>query len=156
MSCSFCERRGRGKGLPRGWKIYRDTVFCKECLRERYRIRSITMAVIEPTGAASQELWTKLEKAPRDDRVWRASFAEGQPVVRVLLGDRWWQMRVKCSRYGGQRAAYEKVASGAVRGEIFFLRVPTSRPLAHQRIMCRIVAWLPRAAAAERTSCLRC
>lgn len=160
ISCSFCRRRGRGEQLPRGWKIFADAVFCGRCRRQRYRLRSITMAVAEPVGAAWEELRATLEEswihvAPCDG-VWEAEIVEGHPVVRVLIGDRQWELRLKraaCCN-GGKKLAYEEISSGAATGELFLDRVPTADPKigngsgcdpnAHSEIMCRIVAWLPR------------
>ena len=76
-------------------------------------------------------------------------------MVRVFLRDSWWELRLKGSWFGGQRAAYEKIASGAAPGELFFYGVPTDdtypgnsrperNPNAHSKIKCRLVAWLPR------------
>jgi hypothetical protein len=79
---------------------------------------------------------------------------KGQPVVRVLIRERWWEVRLKGVWFGGQRFAYEKIASGAAEGEIFFYRVLTEdtqlgngsdhHPKAYSEIKCRLVAWLPR------------
>jgi hypothetical protein len=116
------------------------------------------MTVAEPSGAAWEELRAALKEfwihPTRLDRVWEARIAEGQPVVRVLLKDSWWELRLKGSWCGGQRAAYEKIASGAAPGELFFCGVPVDNtqlgncsdrdPHPDSIIKCRLVAWLPR------------
>jgi hypothetical protein len=117
------------------------------------------MAVVEPIGAAWQDLRSALEEscvhATPDDEVWQARIAEGQPMVRVLIRDRWWELRLKSAGWtGGKRAAYERVASGAAAGELFIYRVPMENtqlgnrsdlnPNTHSKTICRIVAWLPR------------
>ena len=66
-------------------------------------------------------------------------------MVRVLIGDRRWDLRLKsASWYGGQRAAYEKLASGKVAGELSVYRVPAKDPTQHFDIMCHMVVWMPR------------
>ena len=116
MKCGFCRRRGMGNRLPRAWKVYGDVVFCAQCRRARYRLRSITMAVVEPIGVG-QELRTALEGSwsrttPRNG-IWEAKIVERQPVVRVLIRGRWWDLRLKSAAwYGGQREAYERIAYG--------------------------------------------
>ena len=149
MFCSFCRRRGRGERLPRGWKVSGDLVCCRRCRRQRYRLRSITMAVVDPVGATWQELRGALgESWPHalpHMGAWQARVATGQPVVGVLIGDRWWELRLKGAWSGGQRAAFEAIASGAAAGELFFHHGPSGGdPGAHSEMMCRMVAWLPR------------
>jgi hypothetical protein len=73
-------------------------------------------------------------------------------------------LRLKSAAWsGGQRAAYETIASGATAGELFFYRAPTNDARLgnasggdlheHSEIMCRMVAWLPRKQdALDRTS----
>jgi hypothetical protein len=115
------------------------------------------MAVVDPMGAARLELCAALEESwvqatPRDG-VWEARIARGRPVVRVLVKDRWWELRLKSARSGGQRATYERIASGAAVGELSFYRVPADDKRlgnatdedsgGHPEIMCRMVAWLP-------------
>jgi hypothetical protein len=159
MNCCFCRRRGRGERLPRGWKVSGNGVLCGQCRRQRYRLRSIRMAVVEPIEATLQELHAALDESwihatPRDG-VWEARIKEGQPVVRVLIRDRWWELRLKSADWScGQRTAYEKIESGAAAGELFIYRAPTNdtqlrnrsngHPNAQYEIMCRMVAWLPR------------
>lgn len=158
MSCCFCRVGGRSEGLPRGWKALGNAVLCPQCRQKRYRLRSVTMTVVEPSGPRWHELRAALEEssiqAPHHDRVWEARIADGQPLVRVLIKDRWWELRLKGSWCGGQRAAFEKIASGAAPGELFFYPVPTDdtqignssggHPNPHSKIKCRLVAWLPR------------
>jgi hypothetical protein len=66
-----------------------------------------------------------------------------QPVVRVLIGDWWREIRLRRGAWsGGQEAAYEKIVTGAANGELFFpLPTDDAQP---GKIMCRVVAWLPR------------
>jgi hypothetical protein len=112
---------------------------------------------VESAGVAWEELRAALEEswihAATRFGVWEARIAEGQPVVRVLIRDHWWELHLKSAAWsGGQRAAYEKIASGAAAGELSFYRVPTDDtqfwnrgdPNAQSEIMCRMVAWLPR------------
>jgi hypothetical protein len=116
------------------------------------------MAVVEPIGA-TKEFRAALEASwsdatPRNGN-WEARIVEGQPVVRVLISERWWDLRLRSAAwYGGQRQAYEKIASGQAADVLFFYREPANetrlanRPHSdlnsHSEIMCRIVAWLPR------------
>jgi hypothetical protein len=102
-----------------------------------------------------QKLRTALEErcvpAIRFESLWDARLAEGQPVVRLLLGDQWWEVRLKHGAWrSGQSAAYEKIASGKAYGELFFFAPRTGAAQrsdgdpAHGEIKCRVVAWLPR------------
>jgi hypothetical protein len=70
-----------------------------------------------------------------------ATIAEGHPVVRASIADRWWTLRVNDSDWsGGRRDAYKKVASGkAVAGDLLVSPGPN-----HDRIVCKTTAWLPR------------
>jgi hypothetical protein len=118
------------------------------------------MAVMEPIGAAWQDLRAALKEsclhATPHGEVWQAKMAEGQPVVRVLITGRWWELRLKSAAAwtGGKRAAYETVASGAAAGELFLYRAPIEdaqpgnrsdrNANTRSKIICRIVAWLPR------------
>jgi hypothetical protein len=148
-SCSFCGRRRMRARLPRGWKVHGDSVLCRQCRRERYRLRSFTMRIVDLVGAAWRELCTALgdswRRAALRDGTWEARIAEGQPVVRVLISDRWWDLRLKsASWFGGKKAAYEKLASGEAGGELSVYRMPKEDPTQHFEIMCRMVVWLPR------------
>jgi hypothetical protein len=71
----------------------------------------------------------------------------------VLIKDRWWELRLKNARSGGQRATYERIVSGAAAGELSLCSVPAGTqpgkvsdrdPGAHPVIVCRMVAWLSR------------
>jgi hypothetical protein len=166
LECCCCRRRGGGERLPRGWKVAGDAIFCRQCRRQLYRLRSITTTVIEPVGAEWQELRAALEgswiHAVARDGVWEARIAEGQPAVRVLVRDRWLELRLKYgTRSGGGEAAYQRIASGAAHGQLFFPCTPTADTefgngsgdisKAHSEIKCRILAWLPR----EQTDAMR-
>jgi len=149
QSCSFCGRRGTRARLPRGWKVHGNAILCMQCRRERYRLRSITMQVVESIGAAWRDLRTALggswRRATLGDGAWEARIQEGRPVVRVLIRERWWDLRLKSAAWtGGQRAAYEKLAFGEAAGELLVYRVPTEDPSQRFEIMCRMVVWLPR------------
>ena len=104
------------------------------------------MTVAEPTEAAWGELLSTLETscngAAPCDCDWEAKVREGQPMLRIFMGRRWWEIRLRSTVWSrAKKAAYEKVASGAARAELFFSRgsFGASGPIA-----CRIVAWLPR------------
>lgn len=148
-SCKICGRHATRARLPRGWKVHGDAVLCMECRRERYRLRSITMPVVESIGTAWRDLRTALggswRRATLREGTWEARIAENRPVVRVLIRDRWWDLRLKSAAWtGGQRAAYEKLASGEAAGDLSVYRVPTEDPNQQFEIMCRMVVWLPR------------
>jgi len=151
--CSYCLRRGTMDPLPRGWKTCGDAVLCPDCRRRRYALRSITMTVAGPVGAAWRELGSVLESCTGPGpchRKWEARLADGQPALRIRIGRRWWEGRLRSSAWSGaRRAVFEKVASGAARGELFLFRAPsvngTEGDLDTQgQIMCRIVAWVRR------------
>ncbi len=118
------------------------------------------MAVADPIGDAGEELRSALEKSSSHADpwagAWEASIEEGQPVIRVLIGDRKWKLRLKrtacCS--GGKWVTYCEIASGTAIGELFLYCLPTDArnigsasgcdSKAQSEIMCRIAAWLPR------------
>jgi len=94
---------------------------------------------------------------PVHNQSWEASTITDRPVVRVRLGDRWWNLRLKGGpRFKPQTEAYRQMVSGeAVRGELALYRIRAhdgklaSRPNGDQKVkytvMCKMVAWLPRA-----------
>jgi hypothetical protein len=117
------------------------------------------MAVVEPIGTWWQELRAALAESPtgtlRHDGVWEAQISEGNPVVCLLIGSRWWKLGLKHTRSIGQTAALEKIVSGAaIAGELFFHCGPVKdAPRADGsvgdftgpfRILCRMQTWLPR------------
>jgi hypothetical protein len=140
--------------LPRDWKVCGEFVFCQQCRRRRYRLRSITMAVLEPGESGWRELCMALGEswlpAKLRDGTWEARVVEGQPVIRARIGERWWELGLNSYWSPGQRAAYEKVAFGAAAGELSLYRAPRdgtrhgNAGSPYSEIMCRMVAWLPR------------
>jgi hypothetical protein len=93
---------------------------------------------------------------PVHNQSWEATTIADRPVVRVRLGDRWWQLRLKGGpRFKTQTEAYRKIVSGeAIRGELALYRKRAhngklaGRPNGDQKVkytvMCKMVAWLPR------------
>jgi hypothetical protein len=243
VTCCVCQRPGKSERLPHGWKRLGETVYCGECWRERYSLRSIALPVVEPMGedwaafrealkdgwteatAAANWMMTELyardvrrngeEKMPRMSRVylypearlrfprlasqtvvsienhvqaayrsaryelvwtcsaslpthryplplpvhnqsWEATTADGRPVVRVRLGGRWWNLRLKGGpRFRSQTEAYRQIVSGeAIRGELALYRIRAhdgklaGRPNGDQKVkytvVCKMVAWLAR------------
>jgi hypothetical protein len=244
MTCCSCQRASKTERLPHGWKRHAEAVYCEQCWRARYTLRSIAIPVVEPleedwsefrealkegwvqTTAAANWMMTELyvrdvrregdEKMPPMQRAylypearerfpnlapqtvvsiengvqaayrkaryevlwtcsaslpayryprplpvhnqsWEPTQAGERPVVRVRLGGRWWQLRLKGGpRFRPQIQAYRQMVSGeAIRGEVSLYRVRAhdgklfDRPNDDQRVrftvMCRMVAWLPRA-----------
>jgi hypothetical protein len=111
------------------------------------------MPVMDPVGASRREFCLALKEpgihvAPGDG-AWEGKIAKGRPVVRVLIKDRWWELRLKPARSWKHRAAYEKIASGAAAAELFIYYVPVddAQPEnaargdsgGYPRIMCRMV-----------------
>jgi hypothetical protein len=158
VPCTYCRRHGSGALLPRGWKICGVSVLCQQCRRRRYRLRSITIAVLKPIetlwrelGAAWGESWRPVTLR---EGTWEARLVEGKPRVRLRITERWWDLNLNGAWSRGQKAVYDKVASGAAAGELFLYRVPRDEPQngngsgggpsACSDIMCRMVAWLPR------------
>jgi hypothetical protein len=144
MNCCFCRRSRSGEWLSDSWKTVGGAFLCRQCRRRRYRLRSFAAMIVEPDGAAWDELRPTLQESrsrliPRDE-FWEASITDGQPVVRILVRHRWCELRLQSVTWSsGKRVAYESVASGEAGGELFLFRVP-----AGDKIMCRMVAWLPR------------
>jgi len=162
MTCGLCGRFTRVEALPPGWKSSASVVFCRECRRQRFRLRSLTMTVEEPIWAAWQEFRTALEERWRratplllPDRAWELTTSDGRHIARVLIGDQWWALRLHDAKWSrGRREAYEKIAAGeAAAGEFFLYPRPTqegrvqnrpSRDLRPYEIECKTVVWLPR------------
>jgi hypothetical protein len=94
---------------------------------------------------------------PIHNQLWRATMVDGRPIVRVRVGDRWWDLRLKGGpRYRRQLTAYEQIIAGeAIAGELALYRRRAhegpimARPNGNQRapyaVACKIFAWLPRA-----------
>jgi hypothetical protein len=153
MNCHSCLRRAVREEPPRGWRVSGGDVLCRECISQRYRIRSIR-AVVEPVAAAWWELRAAVEKAPfhgtPGDRLWEATITERQPLLRVLIRGQWRDFRLKSAAAwsGGRRSTYEKLAAGTALDEIVLYRAATGLVEKHvdggSEIRCRIVAWLPR------------
>jgi len=162
MKCGLCRRYTRVEPLPSGWKRYRSLVFCPECRRQRFRLRFITMTVAEPIRDQWQEfrialegMWETCKPLLLMDQAWELTTSNGQHIVRVLVGDQWWALRLNDANWSrGRREAYEKIAAGeAAAGD--FLLYPrlthealiqnrSSRDLRPYEIECKTVAWLPR------------
>jgi hypothetical protein len=113
------------------------------------------------TGARSLPTYRYPLPLPVHNQSWEATIAEERPVVRVRLGDRWWELRLKGGpRFRWQTEAYRQIVSGqATRGELALYRVRAhdgkldGRPNGDQRVrymvVCKMVAWLPRRAAQD-------
>lgn len=161
MKCCLCENHRTGELLPRDWRVSGRLVLCRECRHNRYRLRSITTAVLDPVGATWPELRGALEQSfgektpvfmPEGSR--QLTIAEGYAVVRVFIAERWWPLRLNSAKWSAaRRDAYRKIMEGeAVAGELLLYRGPKfgahlqnrfncDRP---PRLVCRIAAWLPR------------
>lgn len=159
MRCRFCGCRCAEERIPRDWKVCGGLALCRECLRTRCRVRTITSSVAETACAGWHEFCAVLqnESQPlpiRDrDRIELTSAANG-PAVRVFLTDRWWTLRLNSNGWSvGRRADYCKMLAG----EIFALEVLLYRGMARgthlqngfarkrpgEAIVCKITAWLP-------------
>jgi len=107
---------------------------------------------------------------PVHNQSWEATTVDGRPVVRVRLGDRWWNLRLKGGpRFKPQTEAYRQMVSGeAVRGELALYRIRAhdgklaGRPNGDQKVkytvMCKMVGWFPRSqswGARQATNTLR-
>jgi hypothetical protein len=109
------------------------------------------------TGAQSLPTYRYPLPLPVHNQLWRATMIQDRPMVRVRIGGRWWDLRLKGGpRYHRQLAAYAQILSGeAVAGELALYRRRAhegpifARPNGNQRapyaIACKMVAWLPRA-----------
>jgi hypothetical protein len=109
------------------------------------------------TCSASLPAFRYPRPLPVHNQSWEPTLAGERPVVRVRLGGHWWQLRLKGGpRFHPQIKAYRQMVSGeAIRGELSLYRVRahdgklSDRPSGDQKVkftvMCRMVAWLPRA-----------
>src|SRR6185437_1838213 len=60
--CAISPKTGASR-LPAGWKRRGAEVYCRDCWRERYILRAVTLRVAEPEGG-----WKALDAALRDAR----------------------------------------------------------------------------------------
>jgi hypothetical protein len=122
------------------------------------------------TSAASLPTYRYPMPLPVHNQSWETTMPQERPVVRVRLGDRWWELRLKGSpRFKRQTDAYRQMISGeAIRGELALYRVrsqdgkladrPNGDQIVKYTVMCKMVGWFPRegqSAARERSSVLR-
>jgi hypothetical protein len=112
---------------------------------------------LEIDAAAWEHLRPTLQDArshliPRDE-LWEAKMTDGQPVVRILIGPRWCELRLNNASWSSKkRAAYESVASDAAGAELFLFRQSadarrqdsSGRQGDAHTIVCRIEALLLR------------
>jgi len=112
---------------------------------------------LEIDAAAWEHLRPTLQDArshliPRDE-LWEAKMTDGQPVVRILIGQRWCELRLNNASWSSKkRAAYESVASDAAGAELFLFRQSadarrqdsSGRQGDAHTIVCRIEALLLR------------
>jgi len=170
MTCSLCRRHRAAERLPRGWKARGPTVFCPDCRRRRFRLRFVTMTVAEPVGTGWEEFQIVLEKVWRPalaldltDGNWELTTFGGRRIVRVFIGDRWWDLRLFDTQWSrGRREAYEAIAGGqAGAGEFTLYRRPAPEGLVRNdrtrdsrpyEVECKTVAWIPRELAEDSPS----
>ena len=50
MTCGICQRTGKSDRLPQGRKRLDQSVYCDQCWRKWYILRSVTLPVVEPMG----------------------------------------------------------------------------------------------------------
>ncbi|HEV3331025.1 MAG TPA: hypothetical protein VG096_08605 [Bryobacteraceae bacterium] len=93
---------------------------------------------------------------PLHNQSWEPGITQERPVVRVRLGNRWWDLRLKSSpRFGSQTQAFRQLVSGeAIKGELALYRVraqegklvdrPNRDQTVRYTVMCKMVAWFPR------------
>jgi hypothetical protein len=162
MRCGLCGRTTRGERLPRGWKVCGLLVFCPQCRRLRFRLRSLTMSVAEPVRARWDEFCAALEKVYKrasplllNDKAWELTTVKGRHILRVLIGNQWWALRLDDTGWSRSRSEiYQRIASGEVAtGEFLLYRRPAYQGRSRNRpagslhpyeIECKTVAWLPR------------
>jgi len=162
MTCGLCGRLTRVDGIPLRWKACGPVIICQDCRRRRFRLRFITMAVAEPIRAewqefriALEELWTRATPCSFANEAWELTTVEGQHIVRVLIRDQWWALRLHDAKWSRARTdAFERIAAGeAAAGQFSLYPRPTytgrienrsSRSRRPYEIACKTVAWLPR------------
>jgi hypothetical protein len=108
------------------------------------------------TSTASLPTYRYPMPLPVHNQSWEATIPQERPVVRVRLGDRWWELRLKGSpRFRQQTDAYRQMISGeAIRGELALYRVrahqgklagrPNGDQTLRYTVMCKMVGWFPR------------
>lgn len=96
-------------------------------------------------SAAVEEALSLATPYPIPGKSWEPTIADGQPLIRVYVGNRWWTLPLRSDTWPhARKAAFESVVSGeALAGELLLYRGLRRTP---SGIMCKTVAWLPRSA----------
>jgi hypothetical protein len=161
MTCCFCGRSQRDGRLVRSWKICGRVASCGKCWHERFRRKSITMAVAEPIGAG----WSEFSAALNDVRnpsgvvsfaenAWKLTIEGRRRTVRVLIGNRWWAMRLDDANWSpGRKEAFARIAFGEAAAAELHLRRrrncerctenPAGSRSPRYAIECQLLVWLP-------------
>jgi hypothetical protein len=160
MTCCFCGRsETRGRLRPR-WKVCGHLATCNKCWHKRFRRKSITIAFAEPIGAGWHEFSAALEDACSPSRVvrfaenaWKLTMEGRRRTVRVLIGNRWWAVRLDDAKWSpGRREAFAKIVSGEAAAELYLRHRPncercTENPAGSRSpryaIECKLLVWLP-------------
>ena len=63
MQCSVCQaEKDAGSRLPRGWKRFKDQIYCEKCWNERFLLRAIVIPIASPIDVTWKELNTLLNE----------------------------------------------------------------------------------------------
>jgi hypothetical protein len=148
MTCFYCGRVRSEEQLPRGWKTCGRLVVCRECRREHYRLRMVTMALVPPMETchlAIEEALSRTTPLVIPGACWEPRFAEDGPFLDLFMGNQWWAVRLETHSWSrARKAAYDSLVSGeALAGELLLCRRILQRDARASEIVCKTVAWLP-------------
>jgi hypothetical protein len=161
MTCCFCGRSQRGGRLIPRWKVCGHLATCSKCWHKRFRRKSITITFAEPIGAGWHEFSAALEDACSPSRVvrfaenaWKLTIEGRRRTVRVLIGNRWWAVRLDDAKWSpGRREAFARIASGKAAAALYLRPKPncercTENPAGGRSLRyaneCKLLVWLPR------------
>jgi hypothetical protein len=160
MTCCFCGRSQRDGRLVPSWKICGHVASCSKCWHKRFRRKSITMAVAEPIGVEWSEFSVALKNVCNPSGVvsfaenaWKLAIEGRRRTIRVLIGNRWWAMRLDDANWSpGRKEAFARIAFGEAAAELQLRRRrncercaedPAGSRSPRYAIKCRLLAWLP-------------
>lgn len=159
MNCRACGRLAAGSRLPQTWKVRGRLVLCRECWHELYRLRSVALT-LGPLRDHGQEYRSVFEQIRNcavrlfiPQGAWEFRIADGHPVVRVCLENRWWALSAQVAKLSsGRWNAYVRIARGeALTNELLLYSRPTRNKSPRTNsdqprfeIVGKTAAWLPR------------
>jgi len=154
VTCGLCRRLSRVERLPRSWRTCGSLVLCRECRRERFRLRTLSLKVSHPIGATWEEFETVLEDVSGyssplilSPGAWELAATGRDGLLRVYVGLQWWGLRLRAGSLSrGQQDAFQKVVCReALAGDLMlYTRFRRTREGPLRGVVCTTVVWLLR------------